>query len=116
MNAKSWTITLIIIILTLGNCIQGYLLCKKHTQVNIEKVDSIEYSIDTLYITNDTLLNHVNDIQQSINSLESHYESDYISIVNQSIVSDYLFFRQYVTDWEHSRFVNKNNTETTQIN
>ena len=75
-------------------------LCSKPKSENsdefIEKLDSLNSQIDSIYIVKDSILESIDTVYIQLNNNNKQYEKDFNRIVNNDANEDYVFFLNYI--------------------
>lgn len=90
---------LCLILLLFGSFIIGYLLCPKKAVVSeetIEKIDSLESKIDSIYIIKESIQERIDTIYVKLEENNKQYEKDFNNILNNDANEDFLFFLNYI--------------------
>lgn len=105
---KYLIITLILILVGIL-CVNKYLIHEPETVYpQIQKLDSIA---DTIRKNNDSIITTIKNNEKVLLEIRAKYEKDSITIVNQSVDSDYEYFTNYLKG-----FFDNNNSDSTKTN
>ena len=74
----------------------------------IEKIDSLDSRIDSIYIIKDSICERVDTIYIELDNNNKQYEENVINIINNNASEDYRFFLEYINS-NRIRFDSINN-------
>ena len=102
-------IFIFIIIVVAGFLFSNYYIHKNETLYpEIQRLDSVA---DTIRKNNDSIIIRIKENSEKLSSIRLNYEKDSITIINQSIDSDFEYFTNYL-----ERFYGYNNSNTIKAN
>lgn len=105
---------LILAISLICNIILGFLLYKDSSpsipNVSTEKIDSLGVEVTGLEKAKDSVKVRIDTIQILIRDNDLQYKKEVSTIINNTLDSDYSFFREYLR-WNRARLDSINNTQ-----
>lgn len=98
-SRKLWLI-LLIVASYIGLVYVGCLLLRPKTVQNpeesIERIDSLESKIDSIYIVKDSIQEKIDTVYIKLEENNKQYEEDFNNILNNDGSEDLLFFLDYI--------------------
>ena len=62
----------------------------------IEKIDSLDSKIDSIYITKDSICEKIDTVYIKLENNNKQYEENFNHVINNDASEDYVFFLDYI--------------------
>ena len=72
---------------------------RKHTKKSdesIEKIDSLNFKVDSIYIIRDSIVKKIDTIYTELEDNNKQYEKNINHVINNDANEDYMFFLNYI--------------------
>lgn len=69
---------------------------QRHPEEFIEKIDSLDSKIDSIYVVRDSILEKVDTVYIKLEDNKKQYEENFNRVVNNDVNEDYVFFLYYI--------------------
>lgn len=69
---------------------------QKHPDEFIEKIDSLDSKIDSVYIVEDSIREKIDTVYIKLEDNNKYYEENFNRIINNDASEDYVFFLNYI--------------------
>lgn len=95
---KNWVIAILAVVIILLCC---YFFSKPTIPISdsteyIEKIDSLESEIDSLYKVRDSITEVIDTVYVKLNDINQKHEETVNTIINNTSSEDYCFFINYI--------------------
>lgn len=103
-STKSKVLWILTVLLIVGLVIYIWLEPRREVkpipnyQELVNSIDSLNHELSLLKLERDSLHNAVDSSKVKVEVIEHWYEKDLITITNQSIASDVVFFTEYLSE------------------
>lgn len=69
---------------------------QKNPEEFIEKIDSLDSKIDSIYVVRDSICEKIDTIYVKLEDNNKHYEENFNRVINNDASEDYVFFLDYI--------------------
>lgn len=101
MKTDKKTIVLLIVLWSIFVCLFCYLFSDevstiKNSDEFIEKIDSLNSKIDSIYIVRDSICEKIDTVYIKLENNNKQYEENFNRVINNDASEDYVFFLDYI--------------------
>ena len=69
---------------------------QKHPDEFIEKIDSLDSKIDSIYVVKDSICEKIDTVYVRLEDNNKQYEENFNRVINNDTSEDYVFFLDYI--------------------